>query len=215
MIDLHLHTLLSDGVLVPSELVARAKAAGYRAMAITDHVDSSNIEGVLEKTVRFVESIAGGKLTVLPGVELTHIPPKDIDMLTKRARRLGAKIIVCHGETIVEPVAEGTNLRAIEAGVDILAHPGLIGEEETALAKKNSVFLEITTRKGHSLANGHVAAMAKRIGAGLILNTDTHEPSDLATPDYALRVALGAGLTTNDYERMRENAEDLLKKTGL
>jgi len=37
MIDLHTHSLFSDGELIPSELVSRAAAAGYRAIAITDH----------------------------------------------------------------------------------------------------------------------------------------------------------------------------------
>lgn len=216
MIDLHLHTLLSDGVLVPSELVARARASGYRAMAITDHADSSNLGDVVERTVRFVESLKGkGRPRVVPGVELTHIPPGDILRLVGMARRLGAKLVICHGETIVEPVQRGTNLKAIEAGVDILAHPGLIGEEECRLAKKNSVFLEITTRRGHSLTNGHVALMAKRFGAGLVLNTDAHEPSDLLLEGFARSVVVGAGLTEGDYERMEDNAEGLVKKSGL
>ena len=37
MIDLHLHTTCSDGQYTPSELVAKAKAAGITAMSITDH----------------------------------------------------------------------------------------------------------------------------------------------------------------------------------
>ena len=212
MIDFHVHTLLSDGVLVPSEVVARAKAMGYEALAITDHVDESNLEDTIKKTLRFTENVGKNNMRVIAGVELTHIPPKDIERLTRKARELGAKLIVCHGETIVEPVEPGTNLAAIEAGVDILAHPGLVGEKECALARKNSVLFEITTRRGHCLANGHVASMAKRLGVGLILNTDSHEPSDLATDDYALKVALGAGLTKGDYEKIRENSRTLLQK---
>ena len=45
-------------------------------------------------------------------------------------RGLGARIIVVHGETIVEPVRPGTNRKALESDVDILAHPGLITEDE-------------------------------------------------------------------------------------
>ena len=65
--------------------------------------------------------------------------------------------MVVHGETLVEPVEEGTNHEAIMAGVDILAHPGLISEEDVRLAKERKVLLEISARKGHSLSNGHVA----------------------------------------------------------
>ncbi len=42
MIDLHTHSFFSDGELIPSELIRRAEAIGYKAIAITDHVDSSN-----------------------------------------------------------------------------------------------------------------------------------------------------------------------------
>lgn len=35
--NLHLHTVYSDGILLPGELCARAKEMGYGAVAITDH----------------------------------------------------------------------------------------------------------------------------------------------------------------------------------
>ncbi len=44
MIDLHTHSLFSDGELIPSELVRRAVMHGYRAIAITDHADFTNVE---------------------------------------------------------------------------------------------------------------------------------------------------------------------------
>jgi predicted metal-dependent phosphoesterase TrpH len=37
VVDLHTHTLRSDGVLAPVELIAAAAAAGIRTLAITDH----------------------------------------------------------------------------------------------------------------------------------------------------------------------------------
>ncbi|MBI5598675.1 MAG: histidinol phosphate phosphatase domain-containing protein [Deltaproteobacteria bacterium] len=215
MIDFHVHTLFSDGSLIPSELVARAKDLSYIAFAITDHADGSNVEEVLKKTVRFVETMDPDcGLTVVAGVELTHIHPKGIAGLTREARNLGARVVVCHGETITEPVCAGTNRAAIEAGVDVLAHPGLVGEAEARLAAERGVLFEITTRKGHSLTNGHVAAMAKRFGVELILNTDTHSPEDLVTADYARRVALGAGLGEDDYEKIKDNARRLLRKVS-
>ncbi len=47
MIDLHTHSSFSDGELIPSELVRRAFVLGYTAIAITDHVDYTNIEHIL------------------------------------------------------------------------------------------------------------------------------------------------------------------------
>jgi len=214
MIDLHMHSFLSDGVLIPSELVRRARVAGYRAMAITDHADESNIEAVLKQITKVARQLNTDKtFTLLPGVELTHIPPAHIPIMVKKARALGAKVVVGHGETLVEPVEAGTNAAFIKAGVDILAHPGLVTDEDARLAAKKSVHFEITSRGGHSLSNGHVAAVAKRHGVKMVLNTDTHSPGDLVNDEKALRIALGAGLNEEDFRRIQENAKAFLKKT--
>lgn len=213
MIDLHTHSILSDGELVPFELVRRAEAAGYSAIAITDHVDTSNIQHVVSTIARAAEKIKGHtSVDVLAGAELTHVPPALIAGLVKEARKLGAQIVVVHGETLAEPVLEGTNRAGIEAGADIIAHPGLITEEDVLLAKERGVALEITTRKGHSLSNGHVAKMALRHGARLVLNTDAHSPSDLVTKEMANKTLLAAGLEEEDMESVFETSRQIVEK---
>jgi len=213
VIDLHTHSVLSDGELLPSELVRRFEAAGYRALAITDHVDPSNLEVIIPQIVTFCDEMEGsGEIRVLPGVELTHVPPALIPRLVNRSRALGAKLVVVHGETIVEPVRAGTNRAAIEASVDILAHPGLITEEEVILAKDHSVLLELTSRKGHSLTNGHVARLAQKTGAALVLNSDAHAPGDIWPVDLFREVALGAGVSEADVTTIFENARNLIER---
>jgi histidinol phosphatase-like PHP family hydrolase len=214
MIDLHTHSLISDGALVPSELARRAAVAGYKGLAITDHADESNIELVLSQIIKVCRQLNKDKggLKVIPGVELTHIPVRYIPLMVKKARRLGAKLVVAHGETIVEPVAPGTNAAFIRSGVDVLAHPGLITNEECALALRFAVHLEISGRKGHSLSNGHVASLAKRHGVKMLINTDAHGPADLTSAKAALEIVLGAGLVKNDFKRMQDNAQRLLEK---
>lgn len=210
MIDLHTHTTFSDGALIPAELIRRAKAAGYRAVAITDHADLSNLEFNVA-AIRRMASTYGtfADIDVLCGAEITHVPPPLIAQTVTLAREAGAEIVVMHGETIVEPVERGTNLAAIEAGVDILAHPGMITEEEALLARERGVFLEITTRGGHSLSNGHVAAMARKTGARLVINNDAHAPGDLVGPERRRLVALGAGLSAAEYEACEANSREL------
>jgi len=215
IIDLHTHSLLSDGVLLPSELIRRAEEKGYSCIAITDHVDMSNLEEVIGQILKVCSSPAGTTgIEVIPGVELTHIPPVLIPKLVKKAREAGAKLILVHGETIVEPVAPGTNRAAIEARIDILAHPGLITPEDVKLARENSVCIEISGRKGHSLTNGHVAKLAIEYHAKPVFGSDTHEPGDILTPEEVKKVCLGAGLTEMETDRLLNNAWELAEHRG-
>ena len=112
--DFHTHSFFSDGVLSPIELIRRAHVAGYRAIAVTDHVGLANIEQVIREVSRdclLAEKHWGIK--ALPGVELTHIPAAAIGECAKLAKKCGAKVVVVHGETPVEPVEPGTNRAAL------------------------------------------------------------------------------------------------------
>lgn len=210
MIDLHTHSIFSDGELIPYELIRRAEEKGYRYIAITDHLDFSNMDFVIPRIVRVVEKInkENRKIKAIAGCELTHIHPSSYIEALKEARKLGAKIVVAHGETPVEPVYKGTNKAAIEAGVDILAHPGMITEEEALLAAKKGVFLEITARGGHNITNGHVAKCALAVGAQLIVNTDAHAPKDLIDKDFAMVVACGSGIEKQQFLTLYRRVED-------
>jgi putative hydrolase len=207
MFDLHCHSLFSDGGLLPFELVRRVEILDYKAIAITDHVDSSNLDFIIPRLIKVAKDINRYSSTkLIPGVELTHVHPDMIAPLAKEARHLGADILICHGETIVEPVCPGTNRAALEADVDILAHPGLISEEDVKLAAQNGIFLELSGRKGHSFTNGHVAKLAKVHRAKLIINSDAHAPEDFMSAEGARKVGLGAGLKSEEVESIYEVA---------
>lgn len=210
MIDLHTHSLLSDGVLLPCELARRAEKKGYRAIGITDHADSSNIEFVINGILKACKDInKNWKIRAVPGIELTHMPLASIKDAVKFARSKGIKLVLIHGETVSEPVIPGTNRAALLARPDILAHPGLISIKDAELAAGYGVYLEITARKGHSLTNGHVAKIARKASAGLIINSDSHEPTDLITKDSAEKILLGAGLDKKDIKGIFKNSEKL------
>ncbi|MBM2838273.1 MAG: hypothetical protein HW415_898, partial [Deltaproteobacteria bacterium] len=179
------------------------------------HGDLSNIDLIVPRLAKVsaVLSKAWG-IKVIPGVELTHVPPADIAGLAKEARALGARLVLCHGETIVEPVPPGTNSAALNSDIDILTHPGLITMEDAKLAARKGIYLEITARKGHSLTNGHVAKTALAAGAKLLVNTDAHSPGDLKTKEEAEKIALGAGLTVDDFNKITRNAEELVERVG-
>lgn len=75
MIDLHLHTTASDGLLPPRVLVQRAAAAGLTTIAVTDH---DTVGGLREAADE------GAKLgvRVVPGIEITAVEnQRDVHVL--------------------------------------------------------------------------------------------------------------------------------------
>jgi len=216
MYNLHAHTFLSDGDLLPSEVAVRYQDKNYSVIAITDHADYSNIKQIAKAIVEFCKRWPkDSKIKVLPGVELTHLPPEQFKPLAALARKEGIKIIIAHGETPVEPVAKDTNHFALMADIDILAHPGLISNQDTLLAKERGIFLEVTSRKGHRQTNAHVIKQAREFGAKLILNTDSHTPEDIISPTELKQAGLDSGLTQNEIDKIYEDVKTfLLKKEG-
>jgi putative hydrolase len=213
MFDLHCHSLLSDGVLLPSEIAVRYAALGYKTIAISDHADYSNIEQVVSSILEFTKHWPkNSNIKVLPGIELTHLPLEQFKPLAKYARSKGIKIIIGHGETLVEPMLKGTNKAALESDIDILAHPGLITEDDVKLAKKNGIFLEITARHGHRDTNPHVVESALKAGGRLILNNDSHEPEDIISPDELKSFGIKAGLSEKNIIDIYKEVERFLKK---
>lgn len=214
-IDLHTHSLLSDGILLPSEAARYASVMNFAALAITDHIDYSNMESVLKKILLFYEKQARFlDIDFIPGVEITHVSPNIIPELAKEARSLGAKIIVLHGETPAEPVTPGTNHSGVmqKGLIDILAHPGYISEEDTFLAKENGVYLELTSRLLHKEPNKHIAVLASKIGAKLLVNTDAHRPEDYITQEQAFDIAKESGLSDSEaLKAVRDNPRELLE----
>ena len=213
MIDLHTHCFFSDGELVPAEHLRRVEVLGYDAIAITDHADSSNIDFLIPRIAQAAKDLNKYSQTrLLVGIELTHVPPALINELAIKARKLGAEVIVVHGETVMEPVIPGTNLAALQCDeVDVLAHPGFITEEEMELAAKKGILIELSGRKGHSLTNGYVAKLALEYDAKLAVNADAHGPADFLTVDMAEIVARGAGLNGEQYEKIRRDMAEFVR----
>ena len=75
MIDLHLHTTASDGLLPPRELVHRAADAGLTTIAVTDH----DTIGGLEEAA---QAGSGLGVRVVPGIEITAVEnARDVHVL--------------------------------------------------------------------------------------------------------------------------------------
>lgn len=214
--DFHSHTYLSDGGLSPVELIRRCAVNGYATLAITDHSGIGDLARILStlRADRDAVREAWPEIEVWIGVELTHLPPEVIPQAAYRARELGAEVVNVHGETPAEPTAPGTNAAATRCElVDILVHPGLITEEDAAAAKERGIFLELSFGRGHSLGNGHVARTALAVGADLLVNSDGHLPEGLLTPEWARKIARGAGLTEEQAEQvLQRNPQKLIER---
>lgn len=213
--DFHTHTTLSDGVLLPMELIRRCIVNDYAALGITDHSSASTMGRVIREVRRdcaLAQQYWG--FSAFPGVELTHVPAASIGELAAESRRMGAAHVVVHGQSPVEPVEPGTNLAAVSCeDVDVLAHPGDLTEEEARLAAESGVFLEISAKDGHSLGNGRVARVALEAGAKLLVNSDGHTPDQLLTEEKARRIARLAGLTHAQVEQVLvDNARELVAR---
>jgi histidinol phosphatase-like PHP family hydrolase len=212
MFDLHTHSLISDGELLPSEIAARYTALGFKVIAITDHADYSNIDSCINSILAFTKRWPkNSAIKVLPGIELTHLPLNQFKPLAAYARKKGIKIIIAHGQTLSEPVAKGTNLAALNADIDILAHPGNITLEEARLAKKRRIFLEVTARLNHSKGNKQVVKMSRLTQANLILNTDSHAPRDIISQKKIIANARKSGLTPKEIAQIYLKVSAFLK----
>ena len=214
--DFHTHTYLSDGVLSPMDLIRFAISKGYTAMGIADHCARGTMRRIIEEArADCLLAQERWNFSAMVGVEITHAPASAIPQLAAEARKLGAELVVVHGETLVEPVEPGTNLAAVSCPqVDFLAHPGLLTQQEAELAVENNVFIELTARQGHCLGNGVVAQRALQAGAQMVLNSDTHVPSDLLTEQFAERVVRAAGVPEDKVKAVLvDNPQELLQRT--
>ena len=157
-IDLHTHSIESDGAQTPAEVVRTAHAAGLNAMALSDH---DTINGV-------AEAVAEGKrlgIEVIPAVELSaqsdtelHILGYFIDIENKPLREAMAYALEVRNQR-----QEDTCRKLNEQGFDITM------DELREEANGNAVlcrahFAQIMVRKGY--ASSVKEAFSKYLSVG-------------------------------------------------
>ena len=134
--DLHSHTIFSDGLLTPEELVARAASKGLAALAITDH---DSVEG-LERA----HAAAPPGLEVVPGIEIsTALEGWDLHMLGfyldaehpgLRERLAGFQLERRDRAREILHRLQSVGLELDEAKVLASAGPGSVGRPHVAMA---------------------------------------------------------------------------------
>jgi DNA polymerase (family 10) len=214
IIELHSHTVASDGRLSIEALAEAAKARGIQLLAITDHSKSAVIANGLDEdrlrrhidAIREAnERIAG--IELLSGSEVDILPDGRLDYDDEILALLDVVVASPHLALRQEPdVATERLLAAIRHPlVHILGHPTgrLIGKREglapdiptlCAAAAEHDVALEINAHWLRlDLRDTHARA-AIRAGAKVVINTDAHTEADLDHRRYGALVARRAGL---------------------
>jgi len=208
LVDLHSHSTVSDGTLTIEAMVAAAEQRGYDAYAVTDHaMGGLNNHRDMAAAVRSEIGRLSRHTCVqlFAGVELSDYPPDRIDRAARDARDAGAQVIVVHGECVSMKVEPGTNSAAVRSlDVDILAHPGLLSEEDAVEARRHDVYIELSARQGHCLANGHVYQVVRLAGARVVVDSDAHDAEGLLSTEKVAAVVCGAGASLLYLTRVRE-----------
>lgn len=113
-IDLHSHSIVSDGTLTPAQLVEHAAAHGVRILALTDHDDIAGWSEAAAAAVRQgIEFINGVEISVTWNSRTLHV--------------VGLKVSAVHA-----PLVEG--LARIRAGRHVRAQGMAAGLEQAGIA---------------------------------------------------------------------------------
>src|ERR671922_385820 len=135
-VDLHVHTLFSDGSLTPAQLVRLARTNGVRALSITDHDHVGGID----------EALAAGVLLgveIIPGIELSvsYAEFEDIHLLAYyfawhdpplRARLESFRMA---RETRAERILERINARLVGEGREPIAYDAVKAQVQGAFGR--------------------------------------------------------------------------------
>lgn len=215
MIDVHIHITASSAPqssgLSAGEALRLASLNGYRAAALILRHGGLDVPDLTPLIDDIKNLSLHTNMEAVLGVELVHIPPALLPQAVKNMRSSGADIVLVHGETLLEPVAEGTNFAAIDAGADILAHPGLIDETAASYAAERGVALELSSAPRHAFANAHLIAMARRFGCTLLPGSSAHTAQDIYPPSLRNRLYQGAGMTVKELSLLRQHAEKFIQ----
>ena len=211
------HISIHQGFGVASAL-RYASLAGIRFAGLVIPSDGTDLSRIADFSAQVRRLSLYANVEAWAGVELCHIPPALLPEAVREAREAGARLVLVYGESIMDQVDQGTNFAAIEAGADIVTHPGLVDAEAAAFAAERGVALEFTSCPRHALANAHTASMAMKHGALLVRGSNASRAEDLTTRAFWPLVIKGAdtGIVGENSvklaEHLRKSEELLIRK---
>ena len=187
VVDLHLHTLASDGRLSPTELVRLVARQGLKTVAITDHDTTDGLAEAFEAAKEFPS------LRIIPGIELSadvpgdevhvlgyFINPDDADLQAELLRFRAGR--VDRAKTMVEKLAQ-LGIHVEWERVQHFAGDGAVGRPHIAMAlveagycqEPKDAFPEYLGRNGLAyvervkLTPAEAVGMIRRAGGAAVL----------------------------------------------
>ncbi len=215
--DLHSHTTASDGRADILTMARAARAAGLEYLAVTDHSRAlAMVEGLDEaralehaKAVREASRRAG--ITLLAGIECEILPDGRLDLSDDCLAQLDIVVASVHsGFNQEESQMTERILRAIEnRWVDVLGHPtgrrilkrppyAVNMERVIDTAARLGVALEINSHPQRLDLNDVHARLARERGVAIVVDSDSHMPSEFDFLRWGVMVARRAWLRTED-----------------
>lgn len=218
-LDLHMHTIWSDGTLSVLDMARAAQASGMSACVITDHsvslgvANGLSIERLREQAaeVRAANAAMGPDFRVLHGTEMEIRADGSLDYPDEALAELDFVIASLHSS--LNQAREQVTQRMLNAmenpHVDMIAHPtgrllpdrpgaDLDMDAILAAAKRTGTILEINAHWMRlDLRDVHVRR-AVELGVMLAINTDAHRVADFDNRHYGVATAQRGWATAAD-----------------
>ena len=233
--DLHMHTYATDGRDSIRQMAEAALARGLAYIAITDHskhlamtngLDDAralaHIEAIREVD-RELQSEYGGRIRVIPGIEVDILPDSSIDLEDSTLAQMDIVVASVHsGFAQSSEEMTARVLRALENPyIRILGHPtgrkvlkrdAYAIDLETVLRRAASLGVAVEHNASPSradLSDLHLRR-AKELGCKIVVNTDAHSTEELDQMAFGITQLRRAWLTPADILNTLPTAESLL-----
>jgi DNA polymerase (family 10) len=233
--DFHVHTSLSgDGQSSLVEVVAAAKARGYRAMAITDHAEGTlsgvGREAFLEQRaqIQALRKELGDSLVLLQGVELNIGPAGELDYDAEFRAGFDFCIASVHDHFDLDRAAQTRRVVAAmrDPSVRMIGHlsarmiggrPPIELDLDAVVAAADETDTALEVNGGLPRLDMSVDALqrakARSSKVTFVLTSDAHHADELARVRYAGLNVERAWIETDRVANAR-GAESLVKWVG-
>ncbi len=231
--DLHMHTTETDGANTIREMAEAALARGLKYIAITDHSKNLAMTNGMDDAralahihrIRQVDSEMGGRIRVLPGIEVDILAEGELDLDDSTLAQMDIVVASVHSR-FDQPIEQMTDriLRALEnPHTRILGHPTgrkVLKRDPYALhidtilkrAAELGVAVEHNASPARADLNDLHLRLAKQHGCKITVNTDAHSTDELDQIRYGITQLRRAWLTKEDLINTQPSAEALLSQ---